>query len=112
MDINAAFPGKYFKAADLSEDVTVTINDCKIENVGQGAQAESKPVLRFAGRDQGLVLNVTNSTVIKDEYGSDTDKWIGKPVTLYRTTTEFGGQIKPCIRVRVPDPVIEADVPE
>jgi hypothetical protein len=33
-------------------------------------------------------------------YGKDTDNWAGKWITIFPTTTEFGGETVDCIRVK------------
>lgn len=76
MDINGVFPSKYLKAADLQgKDVTLTIEEVSVEDVGgQGDASDSKPVLFFQGKEKGLVLNKTNANTISGMYGPETDK--------------------------------------
>ena len=79
MRISKAYPSKYLKAADLEgQDRKVTIRSCVEKELGQGAESESKPVLYFDGGDKGLVLNQTNAAAIVEDYGDDTDTWIGR----------------------------------
>jgi hypothetical protein len=61
-----------------------------------------KPVVFFKGREQGpgLALNKTNGKQIAALYGNDTEKWIGRAVTLYPTTTKFGRDTVECIRIK------------
>jgi len=33
-------------------------------------------------------------------YGTDTEDWVGQRITIFATTTEFGGKTMDCIRVR------------
>lgn len=96
MDINAAFPSKYLKAADLPGPVTVTIGICKMEDIGD----DRRPVLYFQGKDKGLVLNKTNSRRITKLFGADTDSWTGQPLEIYPSETEFKGETVECLRVR------------
>jgi hypothetical protein len=97
MDINAQFPSKYLKAADLNGgEVTVTIKDCIVESLGE----DKRPVLYFAGKDKGVVLNKTNATNISDAYGGDTDEWVGKKVILYTAYVDFQGRSMEAIRIR------------
>ena len=105
MKISSAFPSKYLRAVDLpkDEDVKVTIDHVQIEDVaGNHDPDDERPVLFFQGKSRGLVLNKTNSNLIVGEYGDETDDWIGKPLLLYATETEFQGKRVPCIRVRIP----------
>lgn len=99
-DIDKIFPSRYLKAGDLDgREITVTIKEVKLENVGQ--TKESKPVLYFRGAQKGLVLNITNSKRIAMMAGSkDTDDWVGQRIILYPTETEFGGETVDCIRVK------------
>ena len=104
MDINGAFPSKYLKASDLAgQTVTVTISDIVVETVGQGEDQTDKPIVYFAGKEKGVVLNVTNSKAIAKAYGDETDEWVGKPIEVYPDTTPYKGDIVDCIRVRVPN---------
>ena len=45
-------------------------------------------------------------------FGNETNAWTGKPVTLYRSETDFAGKTVPCIRVKeapaqMPDPELK-----
>lgn len=99
MDINQAFPGTFIKAADLDGNIKViTIASVDVETVGD----DRKPVLRWEGSDQGLVLNKTNSMMIASDLGAETTDWVGKEIELYPTKTQFGSKIVDAIRVRMP----------
>ena len=102
MNINSAFPSKFIKSGDLNESaVVVTIADVKIEEVGR--DKESKPVVYFVGKQKGLVLNRVNSKKIAEIAGSqDTEDWPGTKITIFPTTTDFGGEEVECIRVKAP----------
>lgn len=97
MNINDQFPSKYLKASDLNGgEVTVTIKDCIVENLGD----DKRPVLYFAGKEKGVVLNKTNATNISDAYTPDTDEWVGKKVVLYTAYVDFQGRSMEAIRIR------------
>lgn len=104
MNVNDAFPSKTLKAADLGNNlITVTISHVDVEAMGRGKDAETKPVVYFAGKTKGLVLNKTNAKRIVEITGSpDTDHWKGHQITLYATETEFQGETVDCIRVKPP----------
>jgi hypothetical protein len=53
------------------------------------------------------VLNRTNAKRIAKLYGPDTDKWLGKPITLYPSECDFGDETVPCLRVRPEAPQID-----
>ncbi len=98
MDIQSAFPGKSIKAADLGGNKKViTITGVAMENVGD----DTKPVLRFEGSDQGLVLNKTNADMLLDLFGNETSDWAGKRIELYPTKVQFGNKMVPAIRVQM-----------
>lgn len=64
-----------------------------------GGRKSKKPVVYFDGAEKGWALNKTNAKAIAGMYGNDTKEWVGKAVTLFPTTTEFGGQTVDAIRV-------------
>jgi len=101
MNINDQFPSKYLKAADLNGgEAVVTIKDCIMESLGE----DRRPVLYFAGKEKGVVLNKTNATNISDAYGGDTDEWVGKKVVLYTAYVDFQGRSMEAIRIRPAKP--------
>jgi hypothetical protein len=78
MNINAAFPSKYIKSAEVPEEgLTLVIDRVEIEDVdGKGAR---KPVVYFRKAKKGMALNVTNSKKISSILGSaETDEWGGQ----------------------------------
>lgn len=90
-------------AADLQgRDADVTI-----EKVAQGEYTDQrgkkikKPDLYFRGKSKPLGLNSTNARSIAKLVGSnDTEKWIGKTITIYPTITDAYGEQVECIRIR------------
>lgn len=102
MNINDAFPSNYLKASDLGEaQPVVTIDRVEVEPVGRGK--EMKPVLYFAGKAKGIVLNKTNSKKIAEIAGSpDTDDWHGVAVKLFATEVDFQGETVEAIRIKSP----------
>jgi hypothetical protein len=87
-------------------DVTVTIVEVTGGELNNGTKKNKKPIATIAsgsGRkiDKRLALNATNCKTIEQLAGSpDVDKWKGLRITLYPTTTQFGGETKECIRIR------------
>ena len=99
MKISDAFPSNYLKAADLNgRTIPVTIADCQLEDLG----GESKPVLRFVGKDKGCVLNKSNASVLADAFGDETSAWNGKKIELYSEKVFFQGRMVDGLRVRIP----------
>lgn len=107
MNINDAFPTKYFKADQLDRPVTLVIERFQMEEMNnpQTGRKEIKPVIYFVGEEQGLVLNLTKKDVLEQAFGSETDDYIGREITLSQGRTKFGGKTIPCIDVSIPAPV-------
>ncbi len=100
MHIGNAFPSAYIKASDLQgRTVTVMMDRVVMEDIG----GDQKPILYFLGKDRGLVLNKTNSNIIAEMYGWETDDWQGKQITLMPARVEFQGKIVDAVRVRLVD---------
>ncbi len=99
MNIDAAFPSKWIRAADLQRrDIVLVIARVLEEEVaGDGT---TQPVVYFNGTEKGLALNKTNANTISEGLGSETDNWTGARITLYPTKTDFQGKRVDCIRVR------------
>lgn len=100
MRIDAAYPSKYLKTADLmGRRVLATIAHVKEEEIEDG---KVMPVMYFQGKDRGLVLNKTNANAIMAVLGVETDDWIGHKIELFEMQVSFQGRMMPGIRVSVP----------
>lgn len=104
MKMSQMYPSKYLKADELGDqDHTFTISKIVIEELGQGAEKESKPVIYFKEIEKGFVMNKTNAGTITKITGSDdTDDWAGKKITLFATEVQFGPDMVLSIRARLP----------
>lgn len=93
---------EFLGAWDLNgKDVHVTIDRVEAgEITGEQGKKSKKPICWIRGAKKPLALNVTNCKIIAALYGNDTSDWSGKRITLFATTTSFGGQTVECIRVR------------
>jgi hypothetical protein len=117
MRLNDAFPSQYIKAdADVPEEgnLIVTIRSIEMRTLGQGKDAEQKPVASFDEIDKEWVINKTNFLTIAKALGSDdTDDWIGRRVALYSADVNFGSEQVRGIRVRpkAPTPAPAASRP-
>lgn len=99
-DINALFPSKFLKSADIKgKEPTVCISKLEVEAVAEG---EHKPVLYFQNASKGMVLNRTNADTIAQSYGPDTDSWLGKEITIYVARVQGPNGMTDGLRVRVP----------
>ncbi len=96
MKLNDIFPSDYLKASDL--DFPIVDN---IVKVTQDMLGDDLKLMVHLSNTKTLACNKTNAASIADIIGSDeTDEWIGHPIELYATKTNFKGQMVPCIRVR------------
>lgn len=99
MRMSAAFPSEFLKAADLDgRQVPVVADRVEMQKVGD----DNKPVLYFAGKEKGLVLNKTNANMIATVYGDEMDDWQGAELILYETKVQFQNQMVDAIRVKIP----------
>lgn len=97
MNINDAFPGKYFKASDVAEPKTMTITNVGMEQLQDGTQ---KPAVYFSESQQAFVLNKTNANFMSQAFGAQTEGWTGKQVILYKDQAAFQGRMVDCVRVK------------
>lgn len=115
MDIYAAFPSRFLKAADLGDAAPiVTIDRVEIQSVGggQGQTKEDKPVVYFRGKEKGLVLNKVNSKTIAGIASTrETEDWPGVQIQLFVAQVEFAGELMSAIRVQSPRNVAPAGRP-
>ncbi len=80
MNIEHLLGSKRFKAADVPNPITLTINYVNEELVGD----EDKVVVGFAERDETVACSQTALRQLAQIFGStDTDDWVGKKVVLY-----------------------------
>lgn len=97
MELSTVFGGDSLKAADLQgHEPTVIISGVEMKKFDNG----NKLVLTFEGKKKGLVCNKTNANRIAFAYGSNTDNWIGKEITLFTDLVDFQGKAVEAIRVR------------
>lgn len=98
--------GDTLKASHLPQGVPVpvTINRVRPKQFDDGGKLE----LAFVGKQRVLLCNKTNAGLIASYLGSrDYATWSGKVIFLRATTTDFKGEMVPCIRVDT-DPPAEA----
>lgn len=110
-DTSLMYPSAYLKADDLDKDYTLTmtrVEHSELTMVGNIKKwsyllyfdETAKSAKKSNTEEKSLVLNKTNTMIIKGMYGKLTKEWIGKKVTLYATTTKLRGKVVPCIRIR------------
>ena len=103
-NINDAFPSNYLKVSDLKGSQPVVVID-RVEFEPVGRQREMKPILYFAGKEKGIVLNKTNANTVAHLAGTpETTEWTGVRIRLYSTHVEFQGETVEAIRVKAAPP--------
>ncbi len=104
MKRSQAFTGNYLKQEDAPHPFVATVGSVQMETLGQGADAETKPVLHFTDSHiKPMVLNFGNWTIIESAYGEDSDMWTGKPVEVYvDPNVMFGSKKVGGLRLRIP----------
>lgn len=107
MRMNDVFPSTYLKADDIPKGsvVSARIDRVEKEELGQGKDKETKPVMYFIGKEKGLVMNKTNWQMVAYAYGDESDDWHGQGVQIVRDMTTFGGKPVECLRLRIPQPM-------
>lgn len=99
VDISEVYGGDSLTAANLKgREVTVVIESTEERQFTEG----NKLVIRFQGKEKYLVCNKTNAHAIAEIYGTESNQWVGKEITLYPTRTDFRGKMVDAIRVKAP----------
>ena len=100
-----AIPTKYFRAKDLPNGWTLTaeIEMARMEKFeADRAKGDAeKMVVYFRRQKSGLVVG----SIVWDQFievtgEEDSEDWPGHVVELFKTTTPFGREVVPCVRVR------------
>jgi hypothetical protein len=98
------------KAAEfVGKNLKVKIDGATVVHFPETERQEAQDKLRltFAGKEKGLVLNTSNTKILVDAYGADTDDWegheIGLTVADYREKGfSYGWVVRP-LDVKEPD---------
>lgn len=103
MKLNEMFPSNLLKAADVSDaggEMPLTIAKIEMKEFdGDNGSKERKPIIFFAN-DKQMVCNKTNGTMLGEMFGTETDEWIGKTITLIVQNVDFAGKSTPAIRIK------------
>ena len=97
---------EYFGGQDLPSldaKITVTIKAYYVEVIRTQKGEIKKGVLHFEEKIKPWIVSKDKLTPIKNKYGIETDKWIGKKITLYfDPTIKFGREITGGVRAEIP----------
>jgi hypothetical protein len=97
-NVDDVFGGDALKASDLKgRDISLVIAGVEVMRYADG----SKLKVTFQRTQKYLPANKTNSNRLKMMFGPETDKWIGKRVTLYPDMVPFQGKDVAAVRVRL-----------
>ena len=97
------FPSKYMKAGILDGPTILVVESVVEEEVGQGDDKDTVPMVRWVEDMKPLILNKTNFQMIAEIAGSASMKdWQGVAVELFVITGDFFGKTQEAIRVRAP----------
>lgn len=113
MKLHQAFPSNFLKSEDIGDtEMVLTITGVENEELGQGQEKETKPVISFKETDKKLVVNKTNFIAIAGVLGSDeSDDWSGKQIGLITMQVQFGGKMTMGIRVSLKKPAAKFSKP-
>ncbi len=103
MKRSEAFTGSHLKQDDVPTPIVLAVGWVQMETLGQGADAETKPVLHFTNQHiKPMVLNFWNWNVLETAYGEDSDMWLNKPVEVYvDPNVMFGAKRVGGLRLRI-----------
>lgn len=103
--MNPEFLGAY--SLPSGQDLVVTIA-CVDNREIVGAQGK-KEILTVATmvNEKPMILNTTNCKSLAKLFGNHIEDWADKSITLFASTTKFGGEIVECLRIK-PEAVVLA----
>jgi len=82
---------------------TLTITKAEERMVGQGAEAERKPVCSFAEIADEWACNTTKTNLLCDAFGEEGSDWVGHQIILSQGYGEHkGGKKGPVIDLTIP----------
>jgi len=96
LDWDELYPGRFIKAGTLQgKQITLQISAVHVEKLEGDNGKKWKGVVTFEKTEMQLVLNKTNGICLREMFGREVPKWIGRRVTLF--PSEWNGE--PCIRI-------------
>ena len=105
----------FLKADDVGKEATLTFLDAgdfgEIATPGPDDNIKTFDInVKLPSGEKRLwTMNKTSQRAVAQTYSQDTEKWIGKPVTVFVTEQNVGGVMKKVIYARVP--VLKAPAP-
>lgn len=114
-DVGSFKSSRYLTQFDCEPPLVVTIASVEKEMVGQGQDAQEKPVMKFSEQVKPWVCGIQSLEIIASipGFGTNTDAWIGKKIELYREQNiMFGGKRTGGIRPRPVSANTGVSIPE
>jgi hypothetical protein len=106
INCDAVYAGDNMNAAWVLENgkrLTLKIADVLLKVYGgDGEPEEKKLVLQFANLNKTLSLNVGNKNILKEEFGADTDGWLGKTIIVTTWKVAYAGKKVDGITLEIP----------
>jgi len=97
------FPGRFIKAGEMhGKPVTLTIKSIYLDEMEREDGTEkAQAIVTFKEIKREWALNRTNASCLRAMWGDDTDKWLGKRVSLYPEADTSGlAESGVCLRVK------------
>lgn len=89
------------------QDMTVTITSVARETHTMDDGKEDHYLVAQLAGHLPMILNTTNAKTIQRLYGSYIEDWVGKPITLYASTTMLNNDQVECLRIRPTPPRVK-----
>jgi len=92
--------GGRFLSAELCEELKLwnrylTIEEVEVREINE----QNKIVAHFKEIDELLVFNKTNAKIMVEEFGDETDDWVGKCLMLQKVKRNYQGKLVDAIQV-------------
>lgn len=86
---------------EMLEGKPLTIVEVRERIFGDNPETQKKKlVLSFDETDYELALNATNTRILADAFGYETDEWLDKQIALNIVKTRFQGQLVDAIQIK------------
>jgi hypothetical protein len=102
VNIKDVFSSKYLSANDIDNEVSypVTIVAVDTNEFGQGKDKQVKFEIKFREIKKPFIVNKTNANSIAKLLGPETDEWVGKRITLFKTEVQYKDEMVDGIRIK------------
>ena len=95
MDISNDLRGAFLKAEDIERSGNINAMVSAVRRI----ELAGEPRLALDTDAGSVVLNKTNLSTLSTDWGTETDDWTGRLVSICREVCNFQGKRTPCIRL-------------